>query len=96
MLPERLMHHTISNMARSTVSMRELQRHLKRVMARVERGETIEVTRSHRTVARLTPVKPATVVSPWPDLEARTRAAFGKRVIKHGAADIVREDRGER
>jgi prevent-host-death family protein len=90
------MHDKMSNMARSTVSVRELQQNLKRVMARVERGETVEVTRRRRPVARLAPVRPATAVSPWPDLEARTRAVFGKRVIKPSAADIIRDDRGER
>jgi prevent-host-death family protein len=90
------MHDKMSNMARSTVSVRELQQNLKRVIARVERGETVEVTRRRRPVARLAPVRPAAGVSSWPDLEARTRSVFGKRVIKPGAADMVREDRGER
>lgn len=80
----------------STVSVRELQQNLKRVMARVERGETVEVTRRRRPVARLTPVGPDLTVAPWPDLEARTRAIFGKRVITPGGADAVIEDRGER
>jgi prevent-host-death family protein len=76
--------------------MRELQQNLKRVMARVERGETVEVTRHERPVARLAPVRPGGAVAPWPDLEARTRSVFGNRVITPGGADVVVEDRGER
>ncbi len=80
----------------STVSVRELQQNLKRVMARVERGETVEVTRRRRPVARLAPVEPNRVAAPWPDLQARTRAVFGTRVLTPGGADVVIEDRGER
>jgi prevent-host-death family protein len=90
------MHDKMSYMARATVSVRELQQNLRRVMARVERGETVEVTRRRRPVARLAPVRPTGAVATWPDLEARTRSVFGGRIIEPGAADIIREDRGER
>ena len=75
-------------MRKATVSIRELQQNLKRVMARVERGETVEVTRRRRLVARLLPVKPTGLASAWPDLEARTRAVFGDRQIMPGGADV--------
>lgn len=78
------------------MSVRELQQNLKRVLARIERGETVEVTRRRRSVARLTPVRPSRTVAPWPDLEARTRAVFGTRVITPSGADVVIEDRGDR
>lgn len=80
----------------ATVSVRELQQNLKRVMARIERGETVEVTRRRRPVARLTPIRPSRAAAPWPDLEARTRAVFGTRVISPSGADVVVEDRGDR
>lgn len=85
----------MSYMPGPTVSVRELQQNLKRVMARVESGETVEVTRRRRPVARLAPVRPSGT-APWPDLEARTRAVFGRRVIAPGGADVVVENRGER
>jgi prevent-host-death family protein len=78
------------------VSVRELQQNLKRVMARVERGETVEVTRRHRPVARLAPVRHEGPTEPWPDLEARTRAVFGERTLAPGGVAIVDEGRGER
>jgi prevent-host-death family protein len=86
----------MSYMGRATVSIRELQQNLKRVMARVERGETVEVTRRRRPVARLAPVGPARAAAQWPDLEARTRAVFGVKVITPGGADIVIDDRADR
>jgi len=86
----------MSNMAKASVSVRELQQNLKRVMARVERGETVEVTRRRRPVARLAPVRATSPVSDWPDLEARTRAVFGRRVLSPGGSKTVVEGRGER
>ena len=86
----------MSYMRKATVSVRELQQNLKRVMARVERGETVEVTRRRRPVARLAPVKSTGPASAWPDLEARTRAVFGDRMITPGGTDVVIQDRGER
>jgi len=83
-------------MARASVSVRELQQNLKRVMARVERGETVEVTRRRKPVARLAPVKEARATADWPDLEARTRSVFGDRIISPRVSDIVIEERGER
>lgn len=80
----------------TTVSVRELQQNLKKVMARVERGETVEVTRHRRPVARLGPVVSKHPAAPWPDLAARTRAVFGKRLITPSGADVVIDGRGER
>lgn len=86
----------MSYMTKTTISIRELQQNLKRVMARVERGQVIEVTRRRRPVARLAPMRPAGPVSPWPDLAARARAVFGNRLVTPGASEVVIEDRGER
>jgi prevent-host-death family protein len=76
--------------------MRELQRNLKGVMTRVERGQVIEVTRQRRPVARLAPVRSMGPVSPWPDLDARARAVFGDRIVAPSASEVVIENRGER
>lgn len=86
----------MSNMARTTVSVRELQQNLKRVIARVEQGHVIEVTRRRRSVARLTPIRPGVEQVAWPDLDARTRAVFGARVVKPGASETVLGARGDR
>lgn len=86
----------MSYMRNRSVSVRELQQNLRRVMARVERGETIEVTRRRRPVAHLAPVRPAGTLSAWPDLDARARSVFGDRTISPGVAEAVIEDRGDR
>jgi prevent-host-death family protein len=88
------LYDNMSYMAKASVSIRELQQHLKRVMARVERGEVVEVTRRRRPVAHLAPVKPRGPASPWPDLKARRRAVFGDRVIAPGGSELVTEGRG--
>jgi prevent-host-death family protein len=86
----------MSYMSKPSVSVRELQQNLKRVMARVERGETVEVTRRRRPVARLAPVNTRQPLEDWPDLEARTRAVFGDRVVSPGGSQVVVEERGDR
>ena len=78
------------------VSIRVLQQNLKKVLARVERGETVEVTRRRRPVARLAPVTRAAPLSDWPDLEARTRSVFGNRTVAPAGSRVVLEERGDR
>lgn len=82
-------------MKKGTVSVRELQQNLKRVLARVERGHVIEVTRRGRPVARLGPIASDGPLAPWPDLDARARAVFGDRIVTPSGSDIVIEGRGE-
>jgi prevent-host-death family protein len=77
------------------VSIRELQQNLKKVLARVERGETVDVTRRRRLVARLAPAQPS-AASDWPDLEARTRSVFGDRTVTPAGSTVVIDDRGDR
>ena len=81
-------------MARVTV--RELQQHTKTVIERVERGETIEVLRRRRPVARLSPVPQHHRPAPWPDLGKRARAVFRNRILALRASEVVLDARGER
>lgn len=71
------------------VSVRELQQNLKRVMARVERGEVVHITRRRKPVARLMPMDASGSGAPWPDLPARRRAALGDRMIGPGGSAAV-------
>src|SRR5580693_9242953 len=64
----------MSNMG-STITVRELQKHLKRVLATVARGHTLQVTRRRRLVAVLGPPRRTTAAA-WPDLEARARSVL--------------------
>ena len=80
-----------------TISMRELQQNLKKVIQRVERGETLELTKRRRVVARLVPATEARPVPPWPDLEARARAIFGDRILRDPSpSELLIQDREER
>ena len=76
------------------ISMRELQQNLKKVIERVERGETVELTKRRRIVAHLVPAAEVRSVPPWPDLEARARAIFGDRVIKPAGSTLLLRARG--
>jgi prevent-host-death family protein len=79
----------------STITVRELQKDLKRVLARVERGQTLQVTRRRRPIAMLTPLTPA-ARQPWPDLDARARAALGARTVSPAPSVLIATARGER
>lgn len=83
-------------MEKPSIPVRELQQNLKLGRARVERGHVIEVTHRRRPVAQVEPVRPATPVSPWPDLDARARAVFGDRIVASAGSDAVSEGRGHR
>jgi prevent-host-death family protein len=95
-LTKRELSYKMSYMRKVTISIRELQQNLKRVMARVERGQVIEVTRRRRPIARLAPLRSAAPLSPWPDLDKRAHSVFGDRVVKPGPSAIVIENRGDR
>ena len=83
----------MSDMA--SISIRQLQKDLKRVLGRVERGQTLQVTRHRRPVAVLAPARPPQS-EPWPDLDARARAVLGDRQISPGPSILVSDSRGER
>jgi antitoxin (DNA-binding transcriptional repressor) of toxin-antitoxin stability system len=85
----------MSDMSVSTITVRELQKNLKEVLALVGQGYTLKVTRRRRLVAVLGPPD-RTADAPWPDLQARTRSVFGHRVLRHSASDAVLEGRGDR
>lgn len=83
-----------------TVTVRELQKNLKRALLRVERGEILQITRRRRTVARLmpdvAPAAPAKEPAPWPDLAARSAKimALSKTGRPVDAAEFLIDSRG--
>jgi prevent-host-death family protein len=76
------------------VAVRELQREIRAILDRVESGESIQITRRGRLIARLVPATPAPT-EPWPDVAARTRSAMGRRRITPPPSRQLSEDRGE-
>jgi prevent-host-death family protein len=78
------------------VSVRELQQNIKQVIDAVERGETIDVTRRRRVVARLAPVRPRLKAVKWPDLARRAETVLGKKLVEPAPSEQVANDRGTR
>ena len=78
-----------------TVPVRELRRKIRAFLNRVEKGESLEITRRGRPVARLVPARPIRA-EVWPDLEARARKVLGPRRITPPPSQHLVTDRGER
>lgn len=78
------------------VSVRELQQQLRRVLELVQQGETVEITRRHRVIAKLSPTQSPRASVGWPDLDARARAVLGDRMLSPGGMDQILADRGSR
>lgn len=78
-----------------TTTMRELKHHTAALVARVEAGENIELTRRGRPVARLSPVR-ARGKAPMPDFAGRLAEIYGDVVLKKTGTDVVGEARGDR
>ncbi len=82
-----------------TVTVRELQKNLKHALLRVERGETLQITR-RRPVARLTPditsMASKKKSEPWPDLAARSAKimALNPKGKPVDAAQLIIDSRG--
>ena len=83
-----------------SVGIRALQQHASAVVARVARGETVEVTDRGRPVARLVPFGSTSAVDRgiadgWIEAPRRTRL---DRVTRHrsdsSVLDVLDEDRG--
>lgn len=90
--PRAILSGIMSGMA--SVTVRELQKDLKRVLARVARGQSLQVLRHRVPVAVLTPARPE-ASEPWPDLDARARAVFGIRVVSPSPSEHLARDRGD-
>jgi len=82
-----------------SASIRTVQHELAAMIARVEQGEEIIITRHNRPVARLAPISPAE--SPATSKPARLRAYWRNRPLppavrsKRTHAELVAEGRGE-
>ncbi len=77
------------------VQVRNLQRDLRAILERVEKGEALEIRRRGKPVARLVPAAPKPARK-WPDLNARARSVLGNRRIAPPPSEQLVADRGER
>jgi len=91
----RRMLDTMSNM--KTVTVREVQHGLAAVLAEVQRGQEIAVTKRGQVVARIVPATAARGRLRWPDSAARMeRLLAGLETKGASPSEIVQEQRGER
>lgn len=80
-----------------TATVREVQHHLSKVLAWVEKGEEVEVTRRNKTVARLVPSGPTNPAPvSLPDFAARARAIWGAQPKGSGLSKTILNERKER
>lgn len=78
-----------------SIKARDLQHDLGRVLDRVERGETVQILRRNRPVARIVPIAVPSRPKPWPDLVKRLRSIYGDDRIASPASGRIYQDRGE-
>jgi prevent-host-death family protein len=80
-----------------TATVRQVQHGLANVIAEVQKGREIAITKHGKIVARILPAAPAQGRRCWPDSAARMDALMGGKKSKGTPASaIVRERRGER
>jgi antitoxin (DNA-binding transcriptional repressor) of toxin-antitoxin stability system len=79
-----------------TLDVRELQHHLGSHLDEIERGETIEVRRRGKIIARIVPHSEEEATEPWPNLLQRVRELYPDGPPREAASEIVYRDRGER
>jgi antitoxin (DNA-binding transcriptional repressor) of toxin-antitoxin stability system len=80
-----------------TASVREVQHHFGKVLACVEGGEEVQITRRSKLVARLVPSGTASQASvSLPDFAARARAIWGTRPKGRSLSKAILEGREER
>jgi len=79
-----------------TASIREVRHDFGRLLEWVANGEEVNITRRRETVARLLPAKRGKSVRPkMPDVSARLRRTFGRKVISDQVMKkILNESRG--
>jgi prevent-host-death family protein len=80
-----------------TASVRDLRQDFGRILAWVEEGEEVTITKRRQAVARLIPwPEKKAVKKPMPDIAARLKKVFGSEVISDSAMKrILDQDKGE-
>jgi prevent-host-death family protein len=79
-----------------TATVRDVQHHLSKVLAWVEKGEEVQITRRNRAVAKLVPADASTRPVTLPAFTARARQIWGDAPTGKSLSQIVLDDRDER
>ena len=78
-----------------SVTIREAQHDLPRLLREVESGNAIEIRRRKEPVARLAPVAPTDAAASWSDQRRRLRSLWGETgvdVLDETLSDLGSED----
>ncbi len=75
-----------------TVDVRNLQHHLGSFLDAVEHGETLEIRRRKKVIARIEPAMEAPSTG-WPDLLERVRTLYPDGARAPAASDVLYSDR---
>lgn len=78
-----------------TIDARTLKDHLGSYLDQVADGETLEIRRQKKVMARLVPYVAEEPAEPWPDLAARLLSAYPAGPAEPSASDILDQDRGD-
>ena len=79
-----------------SASVRDVQHHLSKVLAWVEKGEEVQITRRNKTVAKIVPAEARGTRIPLPAFGARARQIWGEIPIGKSLSQTVIDDRKER
>lgn len=79
-----------------TVDVRTFQHNLGRYLDQVEHGETLEIRRRRKVIAKVVPFDSNTVEQPWPDLMERVTSLYPDGPIAGSAAEELYRSRGDR
>jgi prevent-host-death family protein len=79
-----------------TASVRDVQHHLSEVLAWVEKGEEVQITRRNKPVAKIVPAQAQGTPVVWPPFAARARQIWGETPVGKNLSQTVVDDRNER
>lgn len=76
-----------------TATVRQIRNSFPAILRRVERGETVTITKRGQAVAAIAPLARRKPVRPWADREERLLALFPEPIKGAALADIISRDR---
>jgi len=75
----------------TTATVRDLRYRFAEIESRLQKGESIEIRKRKRVIARLLPMGPKT--GTYPDFAARRKRIFGDKIVSRTGAELLASDR---
>jgi antitoxin (DNA-binding transcriptional repressor) of toxin-antitoxin stability system len=76
-----------------TATVRDLRYHFPEIEAQLSKGETIEIRKRRKVIARLHPIRPK--ANAYPDFAALRKRIFGNKMASQTGTELVSEFRGD-